>query len=80
MLNNDWTKHIKQYNSVLKEDNVYTMKFIDDMNAEHKDDMRQLAMKQVNQRNKDSRNSRNMRSNQRIRIKTPYNCFGYASY
>lgn len=81
MLNSNWEKYIRDYNTVMNNDNIYTMRFIDEMKAEHKADMRDLAVKQLSRKNSSSnRSSSSMTSSRRIRIQPPYNCFGYASY
>ena len=76
MLNSDWSSYIKEYTLVQNNDNIYTLKFIEDMHKERESDMRQLAMRQIKQRNK----KKDYSSRNRIRLSTSYNCFGYASY
>lgn len=80
MLNNDWEAYIKDYNTVMSYDNVFTMQFIEEMRIEHKEDMRKLARKELSKKNRANENGSSIRYNNRIRIQPPYNCFGNASY
>lgn len=80
MLNNDWQSYIKDYNLVMSDESVFSMEFIENMRTEHREDMRQLAMKKLGQNNNSKIAGNRISSTNRIRIKSPLNCLGYANY
>lgn len=79
MLNSDWKPYIKDYQSIMSNDDVYSMKFINDMHKQDKLDNSELAKNQLNEKRIKFDKYQSPR-NLNIIVKKPYNCFGFASY
>lgn len=81
MLNLDWNKYIRDYNVVMKNKDIYSMQFINEMYSEEEKDEKELFEQLIKQSYTNSSVfSQSTNKPRRIVVKKPYICFGYASY